>query len=289
MSDYQLSHKGGHMFSIDVYKGAKEEYVKKLKYLADIAEEEKWSFSREEARKPYRILENYIEFTYNRLDEENKLLVSSDGEMMCMNTGLLTKYRQEIVALFSKYSGSYLPDCKWCLVSFYKSSDGKITEKFDKIPEIADYTKNTSDLIYDRHLKIICQKEHIIDDNFERFLLAGYNDPRLINALLDDAIRTIELKLQRNFKLALPFYYHNTETGEKKIQLLAPLYMAGAPVKLALVLDRRENHYEAITVLPVTWAYMNARVIVRPEEEWAKLVDEADEAIVEGIKDSVDK
>jgi hypothetical protein len=64
--------------------------------------------------------------------------------------------------------------------------------------------------------------------------------------------------------------------------------MAGAPVKLALVLDRRENHYEAITVLPVTWAYMNARVIVRPEEEWAKLVDEADEAIVEGIKDSVD-
>ena len=76
------------------------------------------------------------------------------------------------------------------------------------------------------------------------------------------------------------FYYHNTETGEKKIQLLAPLYMAGAPVRLAMVLDRRQTavdeHYEAITVIPVDWAYMNSRVIVRPEEEWAKIVDEVD-------------
>lgn len=275
------------LFKTDVYKGKKEDYVKTLKYLAELAEDEKWSFSRDE-KKPFRILENYIEFTYNRLEEENKMLVSSEGKKMCMNTGLLTKYRQEIVALFTKYSGSYLPNCKWCFVGFYKSSDRIITDEFDRIPEIADYTSDTTDLIYDRHLRIVCQKEHIIDDNFQRFLEAGYNDQSLINALLDNAIKTIELKLQRNYKLALPFYYHNTETGEKKIQLLAPLYMAGAPVKLALVLDRKENHYEAITVLPVTWAYMNARVIVRPEEEWAKIVDEADEPIAEAFKDSID-
>ena len=98
--------------------------------------------------------------------------------------------------------------------------------------------------------------------------------------MLDDAISNMKLKLERNYKLALPFYYHNTETGEKKIQLLAPLYMAGAPVRLALVLDRKktdtDEHYEAITVIPVDWAYMNSRVIVKPEEEWAKIVEDID-------------
>ena len=66
------------------------------------------------------------------------------------------------------------------------------------------------------------RKEHIIDDNFDRFIEAGYSSKELINVLLDAAKVTLEKKLKRNFKLALPFYYHNTETGENKIQLLAP-------------------------------------------------------------------
>lgn len=33
-------------------------------------------------------------------------------------------------------------------------------------------------------------------------------------------------------------------------------------------------YYEGVTVLPVEWAYMNSRLIVRPDEEWAKIVDE---------------
>ncbi len=203
---------------------------------------------------------------------------------MCMNTGLLTEYHQEIVGVFSKYAGPL--SFKWFLTGFYKISDRKFTQIFDTIPQIADYIQKVDDLVYDKRLKIIVQKDHIINDNFSRFQDAGYNNPQLINALLDDAIKTIELKLARNYKLALPFYYHNTETNDNKIQLLAPLYMAGAPVRLALVLDRRQTssdeYYEAITVLPVDWAYMNARVIVKPEEEWAKIIDEAD--IVEADK-----
>lgn len=27
-------------------------------------------------------------------------------------------------------------------------------------------------------------------------------------------------------------------------------------------------YYEGVTVLPVEWAYMNSRLIVRPDEEW---------------------
>lgn len=274
------------MFRNDVFKGNKEQYNDKLRILANLAEDEKWTFEKIKNAFPYKILQNYIAFTYDRLEEEGKLFVSDNGANMCINTGLLTEFHQEIVAIFSKYSGTY--SYKWYLIGFFKVTDGKFTELFDKIPPMADYTQDSRELVYDRHLKIIVQKDHIINDNFDRFQAAGYNNPQLINALLDDAIKTMELKLARNYKLALPFYYHNTETGEKKIQLLAPLYMAGASVKLALVLDRRkasvDEHYEAITVIPVDWAYMNSRVIVRPEAEWAKIIDEADVYDFENIE-----
>lgn len=31
-----------------------------------------------------------------------------------------------------------------------------------------------------------------------------------------------------------------------------------------------------ITVLPVEWAYMNARLIVRLDDEWARIVEDSD-------------
>ena len=47
---------------------------------------------------------------------------------------------------------------------------------------------------------------------------------------------------------------------------------------LALVLNKIQSgakaYYEGVTVLPVEWAHMNSRLIVRPDEEWAKIVDE---------------
>lgn len=37
-----------------------------------------------------------------------------------------------------------------------------------------------------------------------------------------------------------------------------------------------KEYYEGVTVLPVEWAYMNSRLIVKPDEEWAKIMDEID-------------
>ena len=111
--------------------------------------------------------------------------------------------------------------------------------------------------------------------------------------LLESAKGTLEKKLKRNFKLALPFYYHNTETKENKIQLLAPLYFPGAPVRLALVLNKVEStankYYEGVTVLPVEWAYMNSRLIVKPDEEWAKIMEEVEPIDeMDSIQNSID-
>ena len=275
----------------DVFLGTAEKYNQKLEMLARMAQPEKWTYKRIQDKDPYRILRNYIQYTYNRLDEEGKNISSADGKYRCMNTGLLTVYNQEIVAIFAvnEMSGKQ----PWFFNGFFKETDKFFTTNFSELPPLADYCNNVKDLIYDNTLELNMRKEHIIDDNFDRFIEAGYNSKELINVLLDAAKVTLEKKLKRNFKLALPFYYHNTETGENKIQLLAPLYFPGAPVKLALVLNKikssAKEYYEGVTVLPVEWAYMNSRLIVKPDEEWAKIMDEitsVDEA--ESIREAVD-
>jgi len=264
----------------DVFLGTTEKYNQKLELLAKMAQPEKWSYKKIQDSDPYRILRNYIAFTYNRLDEEGKIISSFDGELRCMNTGLLTVYNQEIIAIFSKNN---LPNRQpWFFNGFFKESDKFFTTNFSSLPPLADYCDDVKALIYDTSLELNLRKEHIIDDNFERFVEAGYSNKELIDVLLDSAKGTLEKKLKRNFKLALPFYYRNTETGESKIQLLAPLYFPGAPVRLALVLNKvqsdAQEYYEGVTILPVEWAYMNSRLIVKPDEEWAKIVDEIDSA-----------
>lgn len=267
----------------DVFLGTTEKYNQKLELLAKMAQPEMWTYKRIRDVDPYKILRNYIQFTYDRLEEQNKIISSADRNLRCMNTGLLTVYNQEIVAIFSR--NSMEGKQPWFLNGFFKETDKFFTTNFTTIPPLADYCNNVNDLIYDNSLELNLRKEHIIDDNFERFVEAGYSNKELISVLLDAAKVTLEKKLKRNFKLALPFCYHNTETGESKIQLLAPLYFPGAPVRLALVLNKIQSdvkdYYEGVTVLPVEWAYMNARLIVKPDEEWAKIMDEID-----GIEDN---
>ena len=276
----------------DVFLGTTEKYNQKLEMLARMAQPEKWTYKKIQDIDPYRILRNYIQFTYNRLEEENKFITSPDGKYRCMNTGLLTVYNQEIVAIFAQ--NNMVDKQPWFFNGFFKETDKFFTTNFTALPPLADYSDNVKDLIYDNSLELNLRKEHIIDDNFDRFIDAGYANKELISVLLDSAKITLEKKLKRNFKLALPFYYHNTETGERKIQLLAPLYFPGAPVRLALVLNKVQSdaneYYEGVTVLPVEWAYMNSRLIVKPDEEWAKIMDEIDSVTEnDSIQSAIDK
>ena len=276
----------------DVFLGTTEKYNQKLEMLARMAQPEKWTYKKIQDIDPYRILRNYIQFTYNRLEEENKFITSPDGKYRCMNTGLLTVYNQEIVAIFAQ--NNMVDKQPWFFNGFFKETDKFFTTNFTALPPLSDYSDNVKDLIYDNSLELNLRKEHIIDDNFDRFIDAGYANKELISVLLDSAKITLEKKLKRNFKLALPFYYHNTETGESKIQLLAPLYFPGAPVRLALVLNKVQSdaneYYEGVTVLPVEWAYMNSRLIVKPDEEWAKIMDEIDSVTEnDSIQSAIDK
>ena len=72
----------------DVFLGTAEKYNQKLEMLAKMAQPEKWTYKKIQDIDSYRILRNYIQFTYSRIDEENKFIVSSNGKYRCMNTGL---------------------------------------------------------------------------------------------------------------------------------------------------------------------------------------------------------
>ena len=85
---------------------------------------------------PYRILRNYFQFTYNRIDEENKFIDSQDGKLRCMNTGLLTVYNQEIVAIFAKNNRE--GKIPWFLNGFFKETDKFFTTNFSALPCFQD-------------------------------------------------------------------------------------------------------------------------------------------------------
>lgn len=263
-----------------VFLGKFDEYSRKIEKLAELAQPESWASGKDRGEDPYHILRNYFQYTYNRLEEEGKIITSKCGSYRCMNTGLLTKYNQDILAIFSLSRAEGEGMLPWYFNGFFKDSDRFFTSNFSIVPEIANYFDNPADLIYDRNLKIHIQKEHIIDNNFYRFVDIGYDNKEVILALLDSARSVLVKKLERNFRLASPSYYSNTETGEKKIQLLAPVYLPGSPVRLAFVLDKvvtdAQSYYEAVTVIPIEWAYMNSRLIAKPDGEWVKIIEESE-------------
>ena len=60
----------------DVFLGTTEKYNQKLEILSKMAQPEKWTYKKIQDKDPYRILRNYIQFTYNRVDEEKKFMIS---------------------------------------------------------------------------------------------------------------------------------------------------------------------------------------------------------------------
>lgn len=241
--------------------------------LAGLAKKESWCFTRPEFNKgasKVPILRNYLNYTFLRLQDQNKIFFTPDGKQSIFNTGLLTPDEKEIFALFSKNNkagdGDY-PD--WFCRGFFDSYASQLSPYRQSLPDVATYSTNASDFVLDTSFDIDVNIGHILDDEENQLRLPELlrNNRTLALAAIEGATKFLKQKVIRNYKIAIPQWY----MPEKRIQLLLPLCIV-SPEKadLALVADKDSNGhvYRIRTALRMDMAYSNARLITRPDREW---------------------
>ena len=87
---------------------------------------------------------------------------------------------------------------------------------------------------------------------------------RQLTGAIDEVIRQVKT----NYKIAVPQYFN------RKTQLLLPLCLTPGSKNpdLALVIYKLDEfNYCARTCLTLEMAYMNARLIVKPQSDWLKI------------------
>lgn len=176
-----------------------------------------------------------------------------------------------------------------------------------KEPEIASYFSNISDLLFDPCCEVRLSSDHIFKDNANRLpleflkhecdineeaagLLASIetapnraarkelfaqlgtvitDDPDLFAALnerLEGALNRTLKRVRRNYKLAVPCFFPSRNV----MSMMLPLSFTstGAP-SIVLVCERTQRgEYLGQTILTMSMAYLDSRLLCRPSSEW---------------------
>lgn len=281
--------------------------AERYQVLAELALPEQWYFGGSPPPSfRYPILKNYLEYTFIRLQREGKVFVSTDGYYSTFNTGLLDRKYEPIYALFGLDRQGR--DQEWYLIDFCipgQDQAGKtLANNFTPLPASADYFTRPDEMFYDIHAGVPqVDWLHIIQDHPERlplaflqahcprnfelcdfnalssqekkayqrqFAAAINNDSRAFRAMkaqCESALHFALLKTQLNYRNAIPYY----NPKHDRLQLLLPLaLMNDDTVDCALVVSREDaaKPYIGHTILPLSWAYRNTRLVIRIESPW---------------------
>ena len=236
--------------------------------LAALAEPEDWSLDAENAHGSHDrlpLLESYIRYTFARLAEQDGIARGRQGdiEIAAFNTGLVTPNQEEIYGYVSSHNAP--EDFEWRFVAWTKASDNRLAGAFERRPPLAQYWDDPAVLFYDSRRPLIIDWDHFVDDNLHRYPDRFRDDRNLARAATVAAVEGAKKRLQRNYKTAVPQFHR----GE--VQLLLPLSLDGSgQAQLALVARRAGHEYVGETVLTLSMAVKNARLLSRPDREWLK-------------------
>lgn len=278
-----------------------------LSRLAERALPEAWDFEGSTS-KGYDILKKYITYTFYRLSLEKKVLVSDDGAFAAFNTGLVDPHYNDICACFepNKAVESGVPWAfKEFATAGYGEYGKRLTRYFNPLPQPAEYFRRKEDLLFDLNRPLLSDFDHIIIDNIHRLpleflsnqlydypeaarLLSDIRDHpenrgadydrlrdclegeskwsnRLINRL-KDAIELARKQVRWNYKTAIPSYF---PTGNS-MSLMLPLSLEDdRVVDTVLVVELTPSgNYQGQTILTMQQAYIDARLLCRPNSEW---------------------
>lgn len=290
-----------------------------LRELADMALPENWETSNRRLGR-YYVLKKYIQYTFYRLQQEDKISISSDGQLAAFNTGLVNNHYDDIYACFipnktgEGEEGKEGKAPKWKFEAFalagMRGKDGygkMLTSYFDPLPPAPSYGEKTVDLIYDLSRDLVTDYDHIIIDNLRRlplgylreccygdsaaqemltaiqnargenalrqayYVLSKYiaeNDKiyRRLKSRMEDAIEIALKRVRWNFRTAIPCYYPKGNS----VSLMLPLCLEDdLHTDAALVVQKNPSgSYQGQTVLGLEQAYLDARLICRPNNDW---------------------
>jgi len=278
-----------------------------LEDLAGLALPERWDFGRgvQDPAQPLPILSSYLFHTFGKLVLDKKIKVSDDGKFAAYNTGLVDSRYEMIYAFFKQNDRASPP---WRLSDFCIAGEGwagqNLVRHFKPLPERAHYFDEPSDLFYDiragepeidwRHCVIqrlgryprkfledhwpaTFPKEDVLGllskeerkRYFEEFGEAVEQDQRTYRMIINRVKDAVSLAIKRaswNFKTAVPQYYPRIQ----RLQLLLPICLVSDDQPdMALAVEKTKvGGYLGHTVLPLNWAYRNARLICRPDSDW---------------------
>lgn len=220
-------------------------------------------------KEKYEILISYFERTFERVRLENKIEYSDD--LAAFNTSLGNKFNKDIYAVFKKNRAGD----GWQFEKF--ADDNFVGKAFPSIPEppnyfidIATRARVPSDhLFLDVEKRIFADDTHLFDERRSRFPESWkeMNDEECVSSF-DRLLDRTQRRVRRNFRAAVPFYY----PALRKIQMLLPVtFFPGTAQEEthALVVTRVGAGYSVETIMPLPWAYKNARLLAKPDrEDW---------------------
>lgn len=247
----------------------------------------------------YDILQSYLQHTFEKLLQDNndsdsknfgKIIFSADQRYALFNSGLLNKFAEDI-RLVGEVRGNVGNNFSFSSPQIAKSKVDLIRAygfqtNFD-FPDVVSYFDDDLDeIMFDPMVEIDLSYDrlkHIIDDGakgnrFSEKYREKYDKGDLpsITSSLKAAIDNSRKIARRNYKYVVP-QYRSAKYGEDgKIQFLMPIYLDtqyGEKPDFALVLNRERMpdntcYYTPETILELSMAYNNARVICKPDDTW---------------------
>ena len=217
------------------------------------------------------ILKRYLNGTFRRLEEEDKIIYTKDGDWACFNTGLQARTnRKDILALFRENmevgKGEDVP--KWYFYKFF-STDEVDLENFPKgRAEAAEYYTKSSELVFDLEYKLMWDSVSFVEKNKEWIPEVLRKMPKKAVELIDARLKELKGQIRRDYRLVVPGWYQQT------LCLFVPLYLTKvAKPDATLMLSKDEVHkcYRAQTLVPTRAAYVAARLLGRFESEWLRI------------------
>jgi hypothetical protein len=244
--------------------------------LARAAAPEDWN---DEAGERPAILISYYKYYARRVREEERWLEarSPSGETLAaFQTGLLSRRSEPLYAVLE---ANREPDRQpWVHKEWATASSARLGAFAVEELTRATFFSDPRELVYDPRLRIRADVEKMAEEHVNRYPAALRANPTLRRVALEAAVSVAEATARADWRVAVPQFYWPAPDAPGRVQLLLPLALTEpGHIDLALALDRVEDRdaagepaYRAYAVLPLGWAYRNARLMSRPESSWLR-------------------